>query len=347
MKQSMKAAVLHGLGDLRVQEVPVPGIGPDDVLVKVKAVGVCGSDVHYYTRGRIGRYVVREPMILGHECAGEVVKTGESVRNVAIGDRVAIEPGIPCRRCHFCKSGRYNLCPDVVFLATPPIDGAFSEYVASASDFVYKLPESMTFAEGALIEPLAVGLHAAKRGQVVPGETVVVLGAGTIGLMVLQAVKAYGATRIIAVDLEDNRLELAEKLGAAATINAKGKDVAQEIAALCGPDGVDMVVEAAGTTQTIQLTTKLVRRGGRVVWIGLPGETEIPIDISEVIDKEADIRGVFRYANVYAQAIRLITKGLIDVAALLTHNYTLDNVEEALNLAHTRSDGTIKIIVTP
>lgn len=347
MKQSMKAAVLHAPRDIRMQEVPVPGIGPDDVLVKVMAVGVCGSDVHYYTRGRIGRYVVREPLILGHECAGEVVKAGENVRGVTIGDRVAIEPGIPCRRCHFCKSGRYNLCPDVVFMATPPIDGAFAEYVASACDFVYKLPESMTFAEGALIEPLAVGLHAAKRGQVVPGETVVILGAGTIGLMVLQAVRAYGATRIIAVDLEDNRLELAEKLGATATINAKGKDVPREIGALCGPDGVDMVVEAAGATKTIQLSTRLVRRGGRIVWIGLPGETEIPLDVSEVIDKEADIRGVFRYANVYSQAIRLITKGIIDVAALLTHSFTLDQVEEALNVAHTRSDGAIKVIVTP
>ncbi len=202
MRQSMKAAVLHGPGDIRMQRVSIPGIGPDDVLIEVKTIGVCGSDVHYYVTGRIGRYVVREPLILGHECSGEVVRIGQNVRNVDIGDHVAIEPGVPCRRCRFCKSGRYNLCPDVRFLATPPINGAFAEYVASPCDFVYKLPENMTFAEGALIEPLAVGLHAAKRGQVVPGETVVILGAGTIGLMVLQAVKAYGATRIIAVDLE-------------------------------------------------------------------------------------------------------------------------------------------------
>ena len=347
MKPSMKAAVLHGPGHIRIQQVSIPEIGPDDVLIAVKTVGVCGSDVHYYVTGRIGRYVVREPLILGHECAGEVVRIGQNVRHVVIGDHVAVEPGVPCRRCRSCKSGRYNLCPDVRFLATPPINGAFAEYVASPCDFVYKLPESMTFAEGALIEPLAVGLHAAKRGQVIPGDTVVILGAGTIGLMALQAVKAYGATRIIAVDLEDTRLELAGKLGASATINAERKDVTQEITDLCGCDGVDVVVEAAGATKTIQLTTSLVRRGGRIVWIGLPGQSEIPLNVAEVIDKEADIRGVFRYANVYSQAIRLMAKGIIDVTALLTHNFALDQVEEALNIAHTRSDGAIKVTVTP
>ena len=347
MKQSMKAAVLHGPGDIRIQQVSIPEIGPDDVLIAVKTVGVCGSDVHYYVSGRIGRYVVREPLILGHECAGEVVSIGQNVHHVDIGDHVAVEPGVPCRRCRSCKSGRYNLCPDVRFLATPPINGAFAEYVASPSDFVYKLPESITFAEGALIEPLAVGLHAAKRGQVVPGDTVVILGAGTIGLMALQAVKAYGATRIIAVDLEDTRLKLAGKLGASATINAERKGVTQEITDLCGCDGVDVVVEAAGATKTIQLTTSLVRRGGRIVWIGLPGQSEIPLNVAEVIDKEAEIRGVFRYANVYQQAIRLISKGIIDVNALLTHEFALDQVEEALNIAHTRSDGAIKITVAP
>ena len=202
----MRAAVLHGVRDLRVEDVPAPGaLGPDECRVRIGAVGVCGSDVHYYEYGRIGPFVVDKPMILGHECAGTVVEVGSRVKGIAEGRRVAIEPGVPCRRCRFCHEGQYNLCRDVVFFATPPVDGAFCEYVVSPADFLFPIPDGMTLEQGALVEPLAVGMHAARRGGVKPGDTVAVIGMGTIGLLTLQAAIAHGATRAIAADVQQNR----------------------------------------------------------------------------------------------------------------------------------------------
>ena len=205
----MKAAILKKVGVIEIEEVPIPSPGPAEVLVKIKSV--CGSDLHYYTHGKIGAYVVEKPIILGHEASGEVVAVGKDVTRFKIGDRVTMEPGIPCRKCEFCKTGRYNLCPDVAFMATPPYDGAFTEYIVSPEDFTFKIPDTMSFDEAALMEPLAVGVYACERSALRPGMTAAVLGLGPIGMVVAQAAKAYGASRVIGTDVVDYRLTQAKR----------------------------------------------------------------------------------------------------------------------------------------
>lgn len=340
----MKAAVMHAPGRIEIEDRPVPEIGPDDVLVKIGAVGVCGSDVHYYVAGRIGRYVVEKPIILGHESAGTVVAVGERVTTHRVGDRVALEPGIPCRRCDYCKSGRYNLCPDVVFMATPPVDGVFCEYYACPADFAYTLPDNVSLEAGAMMEPLACGLHAAHRARLQPGETVAIVGAGPIGLMALQATRAYGASKRVILDIDPKRLELAAKVGATATIDMR--DAGAALDALVA-EGVDVVIEASGAPDTSKLVTRLAKRGGRVVFIGLPGQEHVPFSVLELVDKELDVLGVFRYANVYPQAIQLLASGSIDVTTMITHRRTLDETAEAMEIARQRRDGAIKVIVAP
>jgi L-iditol 2-dehydrogenase len=344
--KTMKAAVMYGIDDVRVDERPVPSYGPNDVLVRIGAVGVCGSDVHYYKKGKIGRYVVEEPIILGHESGGTVVAVGEAVTSLVPGDRVAIEPGVPCRHCEYCKTGRYNLCPDVVFMATPPIDGAFCEYYTTPADFAFKLPDNVSLEEAAMMEPLACGIHAVRRGRLKPGETVVIFGAGTIGLMVLQAAKAFGALNRIVLDVQPERLKIAQTLGATQIINPEIDDP-YEIINQVNPGGADVVIEAAGANTTSQLATRYVRRGGRIVWVGLPGQDYVPMSVLELVDKEVDFMGVFRYANVYPQAIQLTEMGLVDVRAMITHKRTLEQAGEAMDLAYRRADGVIKVLVLP
>lgn len=339
----MKAAVLQRPGEIRVEQMRIPEPGPGEVLVRVRAVGICGSDVHYYKEGRIGRYVVEKPLILGHESAGEVVALGAGVSHISAGARVALEPGVPCRRCRTCKSGRYNLCPDVTFMATPPVDGAFAEYIAWPADFVYPLPENLGYAEGALMEPLAVGMHAVRRARLVPGWTVLILGGGPIGQMALLAAGAAGAGRTILVDLEDRRLDVASRLGADVAINpGRASDAA---GAATDGDGPDLVIEAAGTATTVRQSLELVRRGGTVVWIGLPGTDPCPVSVLQAIDKEVDILGIFRYANVYPDAIRLAASGKIDLAPLITHRFPLEETQRALDTVVEQKASALKVLV--
>jgi len=344
MTGKMKAAFLYKPGDIRIEEMDVPTPKDNEALIKLKAVGVCGSDVHFYEVGRIGDFVVKEPLILGHECAGEVIEVGKNVKTVKIGDRVALEAGVPCRICEFCRSGRYNLCSSVVFLAAPPFHGAYREYIAHPEDFLFKLPDNMTYEEGAMIEPLSVGTYAAERGGVNVRNTVVIIGAGTIGLMTLQAVKARGATDIIITDLEPFRLELAKKLGATHTVNAKEVDAIQKVLELTN-GGADVIMEAVGAPATIQQTIKMARPGAVIVLIGMPTVDDIPIRIVEAICKEVDIRGIFRYANAYRPAIKLVSKGKIDVKSMITTRFPLDKVQEALEYPGKHPGTCIKVMV--
>ncbi len=341
----IKAAVMHGIDDVRVEDVDFPQIKAGEVLIKMKSVGVCGSDVHYYKHGKIGPYIVNKPMILGHEAAGEIVEVAADVKNFKPGDRVAIEPGYTCRKCVYCKTGRYNLCPDVTFMATPPIHGAYVEYVAWPADFVFHLPDNMTYDHGALMEPLAVGMHAVRRSRLKPGEPVIILGAGTIGLVTLLAAKAAGAGEIIVADLEDVRLNMAQKLGATKIINAGKENTVEAIKELTNGFGMEVVFETAGSVPTTQQTIALAARGGRIVWVGLAGQDTFPMPVLAAIDKEVDIMGIFRYANVYPYAIQLVSTGRINIDPLVTHRYGLNQVTEALNVAHERRDGAVKVIV--
>lgn len=343
--QKIKAAVMHGIDDVRIDEVDFPQIKAGEVLIKMKSVGVCGSDVHYYKHGKIGSYVVNKPMILGHECAGEIVEVANDVKNFKPGDRVAVEPGYTCRRCVYCKTGRYNLCPEVTFMATPPIDGAYVEYVAWPSDFVFHLPDNMTYDHGALMEPLAVGMHAVRRSRLKPGEPVLILGAGTIGLVTILSAKAAGAGEIIVADLEDVRLNMAQKLGATKIINASKKNTVEVIKDFTHGFGMEVVFETAGSVPTTQQTIELAARGGRIVWVGLAGEDRFPMPVLQAIDKEVDIMGIFRYANVYPYAIQLVSTGRMNLDPLVTHRYNLENVKEALEVAYERRDGAVKVMI--
>jgi L-iditol 2-dehydrogenase len=341
----MKAAVLQRMHVMAMEERPRPAPGPGEVLVQVRNVGICGSDVHYYTHGRIGSFVVDRPLILGHEMAGVIAALGPGVITRRVGQRVAVEPGVPDRVCEFCRAGRYNLCPNVQFMATPPVDGAFTEYVVMPADFVYPLPDHVSLEEGALIEPLSVGVYALHRSQLRAGQDVVVLGAGPIGLVTLQVARAAGAGAIYVVDLDAHRLQVARTLGATASIDASREDVQERLAALTEGRGVDIVFEAAGSPKTAALAVHLARRGGRVTMIGLPPEDNFPYPLVAAMAKEVDIVTVFRYANVYPAGLALVAEGRIDLKSLITHRFPLEQAESALQLSDRRADGVIKAMV--
>jgi L-iditol 2-dehydrogenase len=343
---NMDAAVLHGVNDLRVERVPAPHRpGPDDVLIAMRAVGLCGSDVHYWHEGRIGPYVVTKPIILGHECSGEVVEVGERVAHLRPGDRVAVEPGVPCRHCQYCVTGRYNLCLHMRFFATPPIDGALAQLVAHPADLTFKLPESMTYEEGAMLEPLSVGINACRRAGVQPGKSVLILGAGPVGLLCLLAAQAAGATQIFAMDVKDDRLTKAVELGATDAFRADDSSVHDTLRKLTNGEGPDIVLECSGAPSAVRQSVELVRRGGTVVWIGMgPESFEFPTLTVGI--KELDVKGLFRYAHTWPTAIDLISSGRIDVKPLVTHRFPLTDVVEAFELTRTGADGAIKAVVS-
>jgi len=343
----MRAAVLHSAGDLRIEEVPRAQItGPYEALVRVVAVGICGSDMHYYQHGRIGDNVVRASMILGHEAAGEVIAVGDEVRGVVPGDRVAIEPGYTCRRCEFCKSGRYNLCPDVIFMATPPIDGAFCDYVAWPADHLFKLPEQLSYEEGAMMEPLAVGVHAVRRAAVSLGDSVAVLGAGPIGLVTLQAARAAGAALTIVTDVIPFRLQMATQLGATHALDAKD-DVVEAVEELTAGRGVDVVVDCVGLPETVRQATEIARRGGHIQAVGLTAATIDQFPLFAVINKELNLAGSFRYANRYPAALAAVAAGTIDVQAMITHRFPLAETPKAMAWVAEHKEQVIKGVILP
>lgn len=343
----MDAAVMDRPLSIEVKQVLIPEPKSDEALVKVHCIGICGSDVHYYEHGKIGRYEVKQPIILGHELAGEVVQVGSAVSNVVVGDRVAVEPGITCGRCEYCKSGRYNLCPDVVFMATPPVDGAWAEYVAVRSDFLFKLPEEMSFEEGALLEPLSVGFHAARRARVGPDDRVLVLGLGPIGLLAMEAAKLFGVTQVYGSDIVAFRRELAQEMGASGVLNPLDGDIQEQLQQWTHGKGVDVIIETSGNARVISDTIRLVKRGGRIVFVGLPTTDSIPLDIPMLVDSELDVYGVFRYANTYPAAIQALSKGSQDIRKVITHKFALSAIREAVELARTQKETSIKIMIYP
>lgn len=352
MVNAMLCAVLYGVRDVRLEQRPVPTPRPDEVLVRISRVGVCGSDVHYFTHGRIGDYVVRSPLVLGHESAGTVAAVGSAVSTLQVGQRVTLEPGYPCRQCRYCKTGHYNLCPHVTFMATPPIDGAFCEYVAWPADFCFPLPATLSAEAGAMMEPLSVGLWAAHRGQVAPGDTVAVFGAGPIGLLTLQACRVAGATTLIAVDVQERRLQHAARLGATHTIDDRDGRAVERIRGIVGGAdlpasyrGVDVAFETAGAIPTTRNALAATRPGGVAVLVGLPPDPLVELDIVSAASKEIDIRGQFRYANRYPAALALVESGRVDVDSLVTHHFTLEQAAAALAFADEHKDVALKVMI--
>lgn len=347
MKNLMDAAVLHQPMEISVEKIEIPIPKEDEALIKVYCIGICGSDIQYYEHGKIGRYEVNEPLILGHELAGEVVAIGEHVRNVSVGDRVAVEPGVTCGRCEYCKSGRYNLCPDVVFMATPPVNGAWAEYVTVRSDFLFKIPDEMSYEAGALIEPLSVGIHAITRGKVTPKDRLLVTGLGPIGLLAIEASKIFGVTEIYATDVIPYRRQLGLELGVTAVIDPLNENIKERIDSLTDGKGVDVIIETSGNERAISEIFKVVNRGGRIALVGLPTATEVPIDITHMIDSEFDVYGVFRYANTYPIAIQSLSQLDLDIEKIITHKYALKDIREAVELARTEKDTSVKVMIYP
>jgi len=329
----MHVAVLTEPGEFEIVERDRPDPAADEVLVRVREVGICGSDLHYYEHGRIGDSVVTDPHVLGHESAGEVAEVGSSVDSLAVGDRVAIEPGLPCRRCAYCKRGEYHLCPDVTFLGSPPVDGAFAEYVAWPADFCYRLPESVSTQEGALCEPLSVGIHAARRGDVGSGDSVLVTGGGPIGHCVMEAVRAAGATDVVVSEPVDRKRDLAHERGADCVVDPATESLADAVADHTGGRGVDVVIEASGARPAIESAPQAVRRGGTVVLVGNPTADSVDLDALGVVQAEVDVRGSYRYANTYPTAVSLLTDDRVDVSGLVEFDAPLDDVGSAFERA--------------
>jgi L-iditol 2-dehydrogenase len=341
----MYAAVLHAPRDLRYEQVPVPSAGPGEVLVRITTNGLCGSDVHFYREGKLGPFIVSKPYIPGHEACGVVVKgTGRS-GDPPEGQRVAIEPGIPCRRCGLCKSGRYNLCRDVVFMSAPPINGTFAEYAAVAADFAHSLPSSVDEESGAFIEPVAVGLQACTRAGLKAAGTVAIIGAGPIGLVTMLVARAFGASAIYLVDRLGNRLALGATLGATATIDASTEDPTTRIAELTKGEGVDYVFDTSGSSVACASAPALVARGGSIALVGWPEKSVFPYPVESIIEKELDVHGTNRYCNAFPRAIAMLASGSIDVHPLVSHRFDLDRVAEAFAFAADNPAQTIKIMV--
>lgn len=339
MNGKMKVAVMEGIGKMGFEEREIPKPKDDEVLVKLEYVGICGSDLHYYETGAIGDYIVEPPFVLGHEPGGVVVEVGKNVSHLKVGDRVALEPGKTCGHCEFCKEGKYNLCPDVVFFATPPVDGVFQEYVAHEADLCFKLPENVSTLEGALIEPLAVGFHAAIQGDAHLGQKAVVMGAGCIGLVSMMALKARGVSEVIVVDIMDKRLEKAMELGATAVINGAKEDVEEKVKALTGGKGADLVIETAGTEITTRQAIHIAKKGSNIVLVGYSKSGEMTLPMSLVLDKELTFKTVFRYRHIYPMAIEAVAAGKVNLKGIVTNVFSLDEAQEAMDYSvHNKAD---------
>ena len=345
MEGKMKTAVMLGIGEMGFEERDIPQVKDDEVLVKLEYVGICGSDLHYYETGAIGNYVVEPPFVLGHEPGGTVVEVGRNVTHLKAGDRVALEPGKTCGHCEFCKTGRYNLCPDVVFFATPPVDGVFQEYVAHEADLCFKLPDNVSTLEGALIEPLAVGFHAAIQGDAHLGQKAVVMGAGCIGLVSMMALKARGVSEVYVVDIMEKRLKKALELGADGVINGAEENVEEKIRQITDGRGVDLVIETAGTEITTRQAISIAKKGSNIVLVGYSKSGEMTLPMSLALDKELTFKTVFRYRHIYPMAIEAVSQGKVNLKGIVTDIFDLDDAQKAMDYSVNNKADIVKAVI--
>jgi D-xylulose reductase len=339
----MNALVLESRRQLRLRDITLDDkLGAYDVRVAIKTVGVCGSDVHYYQHGAIGPFVVREPMVLGQEAAGVVTETGAAVTALKVGDRVCMEPGIPDPNSRATRLGLYNLDPAVRFWATPPVHGCLCPSVVHPAAFTFKLPDNVSFAEGAMVEPLAVGLHAANKARIKPGDVAVVIGAGTIGILTALAALAAGCSRVILSDVQQPKLDLAAKLGPIIPVNVKHEDLAEVVRRHTDGWGADLVFEASGNERAAAGVFGPLCPGGCVLFIGMPG-APVPLDIVAAQVKEARIETIFRYAHVFPRALALLGSGKIDVRPLITETYAFADAIAAFDYASAPKPTSVKV----
>jgi L-iditol 2-dehydrogenase len=333
---NMRVCVLTRPGELALAERPVPRPGPGQMLVAVRSVGVCGSDVHYFRHGRIGDFVVRDPLVLGHEVSGQIVAAGPGTDPARVGARVAVEPGAACGRCAQCTAGRYNLCPDMRFFATPPVDGALAEYVLARADLAFDVPEQVSDDAAALLEPLSVGIWANDKAGVTAGGSVLIAGAGPIGLVTAQVARARGATTIAVSDIAPHRLAAAERNGA--TVVLAAADVPG------GCRDFDAFIDCSGAPPAITAGIRALRPAGRAVLVGM-GPDELVLPFAFLQTREITVTGTFRYANTWPAAIRLAASAAVDLDALVTGRFPLAQTEQALRSVTEK--GTVKPVVEP
>lgn len=339
----MQALVLKEKGHLEMREIAPPApLGPKEVRIQIHNVGICGSDVHYYHHGRIGPFVVEQPMVLGHEAAGEVVAIGAEVSTLQVGDRVCMEPGIPQADSKASKLGLYNLDPAVTFWATPPIDGCLTQWVNHPEAFSYRLPDNVSYAEGAMIEPLATGLQAAKKASIKPGDTALVIGAGTIGILTALAALASGCSQVIISDLEPQKLAIAATYTGITTVNVRTEDLLQVVQQVTQGWGVDIVFEASGSAQAYEGIFHYLCPNGCLVMVGMP-IAAVPIDVVLAQSKEIRMETVFRYANLFDRAVALIASGKIDVKPLISKVYPFKDSITAFERAARAEPTDVKI----
>ncbi|TDZ33034.1 putative D-xylulose reductase A [Colletotrichum sidae] len=340
--------ILNKPHDVEFADRPIPKLSdPHNVLVAINYTGICGSDVHYWEHGAIGHFVVKDPMVLGHESAGTVVEVGDAVKTLKVGDRIALEPGYPCRRCEPCLAGHYNLCPDMRFAATPPYDGTLTGFWSAPADFCFKLPDNVSLQEGALIEPLAVAVHITKQARITPGSSVVVMGAGPVGLLCAAVAKAFGATKVVSVDIVQSKLDFAKELASTHTYLSQrisAEDNAKALIEQCGlGEGADAVIDASGAEPSIQTSLHVVRMGGTYVQGGM-GKADINFPIMALCLKEVTARGSFRYGpGDYKLAIDLVANGSVNVKKLITGIVSFKQAEEAFKKV--KEGQVIKILI--
>ena len=330
---NVRALVLERQNELSLRDIDLPlDTGPGQVKIKIHTVGVCGSDVHYYTHGRIGPFVVEAPMVLGHEAAGTVVEVGEGVTHLKVGDRVCMEPGIPDPNSKASRLGMYNVDPAVTFWATPPIHGVLTAHVVHPANCTFKLPDNVSFAEGAMVEPFAVGMQAATKAKITPGDTAVVLGAGPIGTMVAIAALAGGCARVVIADLAQPKLDIAARYQGVIPVNIREKNLAGEISRLTDGWGADVVFECSGAPNAWETIMELPRPGGVIVVVGMPVQP-IAFDVSTMSTKELRVESVFRYAHQYERAIALIGSGRVDLKPLISETFSFEESIKAFERA--------------
>jgi L-iditol 2-dehydrogenase len=341
----MRAVKLYGARDLRVEEVSPPTAGPGQVVVRIEAVGVCGSDLHYYLDGHIGDTVATEPLVLGHEFAGTISEIGFGVRGLTIGQRVAVDPAIPCGHCEFCLEGNPNTCPDVRFCGTPPTDGAFQSTIAWPADLVFPLPDSIDAASGAVLEALGVAIHAVDLGKIRLAQRVAVFGCGPIGIMIAKLAKLSGAVEVYGSDVNPKRLAAASDYALDVAIDARAEDAVARVRELTGGRGVDVAFETAGVLETPQQCVDAVKPAGTVVVVGICPEDRIPIKSTAARRKGVTIKLCRRMKHVYPRAIDLVSHGLLDLAPLITHRYPLERTADAFADVARPDTAVVKAVV--
>jgi len=344
--ETMLAARLYGPGDMRIEPVPRPGKpGEGEVLLRVTAVGVCGSDLHTYTEGRIGDTVVRSPLILGHEFAGVVEAVGPGVDDLSPGDRVAVDPAIPCHRCEFCLEGNPNLCKSLRFVGLWPDDGALCEYMILPALNCFHLPDAVNDVEGVMLEPLGIAIHAVDLAKLQVARSVAVIGAGTIGLLIIRLAQLSGAFPILATERLPHRIEAARRYGADIVVDVRDADPVEAVMKATNDRGVDVAIEAAWADETITQAVQMAKRGGRVVLVGIPAGDDLYMPHSVARRKGLTIKLSRRMKHTYPRAIQLAETGRVDLTELVTHRFSLEQAPEAFALSAAYADGVIKAVV--